>query len=141
MFHGKGLKWSFCFDIWGGHIVSWGVKLFFFGCRKVKFLMHFSLLKLVVIDRITTGPNCLNIATFLDLRIGNIFLRYLSGIGEQGSDLNLISEASSWVLFWVALFFCWTKVSSIRNLVTKSATSRKGLETCFPFEYLLPNTL
>ena len=33
----------------------------------------------------------------------------------------------------------WTKVSSFGNLVTKSASTQRGLQTFFPFEYLLPN--
>ena len=35
----------------------------------------------------------------------------------------------------------WTKISSFGNLVTKNATTQKGLQTCFPFEYLLPNSV
>ena len=32
------------------------------------------------------------------------------------------------VLFWVALFVCWTKVSPFGNLVTEIAMSQKGLK-------------
>ena len=33
---------------------------------------------------------------------------------------------------------CRTKVSPFGNLITKNASSQKGLENLFPFEYLLP---
>ena len=66
--------------------------------------------------------------------------------------LSSISRVVSFGLFFFQIFrfrtmefalscavLLWTNVSSFGNLVTKSATTQKGLQTCFPFEYLLPN--
>ena len=68
-----------------------------------------------------------------------LFVKNAISVRISASSQSLTSPFYTYFLFWVALFFCGTKVGSFRNLVPESATSQKGLQTCFPFEYLLPN--
>ena len=52
-----------------------------------------------------------------------------STCAQRGSEYQT-SPVFKWLLFRVALYFFRTKVSPFGNLVTKTATSQKGLETC-----------
>ena len=58
----------------------------------------------------------------------NTLSQHLDYPDYRVSIYDFSNKFVSWSLFWVALFFCWTKVSSLGNLVAKSATSQKGIE-------------
>ena len=65
----------------------------------------------------------------------------LFGLGGFCRVEGFSMVVGAWVVFWVALLFCWTKVCPFGNLVPEIASSQKGKRNLFPFEYLLPNTL
>ena len=69
-----------------------------------------------------------------DVRDLTLLLRNLFYVIDVRWSNYIFIIAIQWLLlmFWVALYFCGL------NLVTKSATTQKGLQTCSPFEYLLP---